>query len=108
MRGTSRLQPPIVVFVLDDPASRSRLVPSLVRRRILALYADHERSWPMNAVTDNARAALDVSRELCTTFRGDLLLPRDQRYETSRRVWNASIDRHPALIARCAGIDDVT
>ena len=32
----------------------------------------------MNAATDNARAALDVSRELCDTFRGDLLLPRDQ------------------------------
>ncbi|HEX5291313.1 MAG TPA: FAD-binding oxidoreductase, partial [Streptosporangiaceae bacterium] len=62
----------------------------------------------MNAATDNARAALDVSRELCGTFRGDLLLPRDQRYETARRVWNASIDRHPALIARCADTGDVT
>src|SRR5215470_16715397 len=62
----------------------------------------------MNAATDNARAALDVSSELCDTFRGDLLLPRDQRYETARRVWNASIDRHPALIARCADTGDVT
>lgn len=62
----------------------------------------------MNIATDNARAALDVSRELGDTFRGDLLLPGDQRYETARRVWNASIDRHPALIARCAGTGDVT
>src|SRR6202035_4402653 len=108
MRGTSRPPPPIVVFMPDDPASRSRLAPSLAPRRMLSPYADHERSWPMNTATDNARAALDVSRELCDTFRGDLLLPRDQRYETARRVWNASIDRHPALIARCADTGDVT
>ena len=62
----------------------------------------------MNATTDTARAAVDVSRELCDTFQGDLLLPGDQRYETARRVWNASINRHPALIARCAGTGDVT
>ena len=61
----------------------------------------------MNTATDNARAALDVSRDLSGTFQGDLLLPPDQRYETARRVWNASIDRHPALIARCTGPGDV-
>ena len=61
----------------------------------------------MNPATDNARAALDASGELCRTFRGDLLLPHDQRYETARRVWNASIDRHPALIARCADTRNV-
>jgi FAD/FMN-containing dehydrogenase len=62
----------------------------------------------MNAMTDNARVALDVSRELCGTFHGDLLLPGNQRYEAARRVWNASIDRHPALIARCTDASDVT
>ncbi len=61
----------------------------------------------MNDATDKARSALDVSRELGGTFRGDLLLPADQRYEAARRVWNGSIDRHPALIARCADTGDV-
>jgi FAD/FMN-containing dehydrogenase len=27
-------------------------------------------------------------------------------YDQARRLWNGAIDRHPALIARCAGADD--
>lgn len=40
-------------------------------------------------------------------FRGALLRPGEEGYEEARRVWNGAIDRHPALIARCAGADDV-
>ena len=46
-------------------------------------------------------------RELRARFRGPLLLPGEQGYDDHRRVWNADIDRRPALIARCAGTDDV-
>ena len=45
--------------------------------------------------------------ELGTSLRGELVGPGDPGYETHRRVWNGSIDRHPALIARCAGVADV-
>ncbi len=41
-------------------------------------------------------------------FRGTLLRPGEQGYHEARRVWNGAIDRHPALIARAAGTDDVT
>jgi hypothetical protein len=51
-------------------------------------------------------AALDSGR-LRTRFRGALLRPGEEGYEEARRVWNGAIDRHPALIARCAGADDV-
>lgn len=40
-------------------------------------------------------------------FRGALLRPAEEGYDEARRIWNGAIDRHPALIARCAGADDV-
>ena len=40
-------------------------------------------------------------------FRGALLRPGEEGYEEARRVSNGAIDRRPALIARCAGADDV-
>jgi FAD/FMN-containing dehydrogenase len=40
-------------------------------------------------------------------FRGQLLLPGSAEYDAARGIWNAMIDRRPALIARCATADDV-
>lgn len=45
--------------------------------------------------------------ELRTSFRGELIRPIDAGYDEQRRVWNGSIDRYPALIARCTGAADV-
>jgi FAD/FMN-containing dehydrogenase len=40
-------------------------------------------------------------------MRGPLLEPGQGGYEESRTVWNAMIDRRPALVARCLGVADV-
>ncbi len=40
-------------------------------------------------------------------FGGQLVLPGDTAYEKARRIWNASIDKHPAMIARCSGVADI-
>jgi FAD/FMN-containing dehydrogenase len=40
-------------------------------------------------------------------LRGTLLRPGEGGYDAARTVWNGMIDRHPALIARCAGVADV-
>ncbi len=35
------------------------------------------------------------------------LLAGEEGYDEVRRTWNGAIDRRPALIARCAGTDDI-
>jgi hypothetical protein len=45
--------------------------------------------------------------ELRAGFRGALLRPGEEGYDEGRRIWNGAVDRRPALIARCAGADDV-
>jgi FAD/FMN-containing dehydrogenase len=44
---------------------------------------------------------------LKASIRGEVLLPADPGFDEARRVWNAMIDRCPALIVRCAGVADV-
>jgi FAD binding domain len=50
------------------------------------------------------RSRLD---QLQARLRGTLLLREDDRYDAARRVWNAMVDKHPAMIAGCADVDDV-
>jgi FAD binding domain/Berberine and berberine like len=48
-----------------------------------------------------------TARDKLTDFRGTLIGPDDVNYEEARAVYNAMIDKRPALIARCADRDDV-
>jgi FAD/FMN-containing dehydrogenase len=52
-----------------------------------------------------------LSEETVATFkatlRGAMLRAGDTGYDEARTLWNAMIDKHPALIVRCAGVADV-
>jgi len=52
-------------------------------------------------ITPEALAALR------SAFGGQVLLPGEPGYDQSRTVWNATVDKRPGLVARCAGTSDV-
>ncbi|MEM7224537.1 MAG: FAD-binding oxidoreductase [Pseudomonadota bacterium] len=55
----------------------------------------------------SAELAFPEIEALRGELRGELLVPGDSGYEETRVIWNAMIDRRPALIARCRGVADV-
>src|SRR5215469_2968093 len=42
-----------------------------------------------------------------SSFDGQVFEPADAGYDDARRIWNASVDKHPRVIARCSGLADV-
>ena len=57
--------------------------------------------------TKGAAVSRDRIERFQTTFQGEVIQPGDSGYETARKIWNASIDKHPGIIARCSGVADV-
>ena len=45
--------------------------------------------------------------QLKISFRGELIQPADNTYESARKVYNGMIDKRPRLIARCVDVADV-
>jgi FAD/FMN-containing dehydrogenase len=58
-------------------------------------------------VSDSPNPDSAALADLARSLRGELVAPDHPAYEEQRRVWNGSIDRRPALIARCRSADDV-
>jgi FAD/FMN-containing dehydrogenase len=54
-----------------------------------------------------ARDLLESINALELTLKGDVVCPGDPGYDGARAIWNAMIDRRPALIVRCRHADDV-
>src|SRR6478735_8021681 len=55
----------------------------------------------------SATAAAQAAQDEITGFKGELIGPEDSAYEEARQVYNAMIDKSPALIARPTDADDV-
>ena len=53
------------------------------------------------------RSLADALKDLRERHRGDLITADDSRYDQARLVWNAMIDKRPAIIARPRSADDV-
>jgi len=49
----------------------------------------------------------DTIQKFKETLRGELIRSVDPGYDDARSIWNAMIERRPALIVRCLGVADV-
>ncbi len=54
-----------------------------------------------------ATASDELSQELGASLRGSVVMPSDSQYDEARALYNAMIDKRPALIARCVDTADV-
>jgi FAD/FMN-containing dehydrogenase len=85
-----------------------------------------QRETPARGVTSSLNAAVALGRlstpdenlsakaiskatteTLKKKVKGQIVLPTDPNYDEVREIWNAMIDRRPALIVRCAEASDV-
>src|SRR5215475_223781 len=48
----------------------------------------------------------DIKSFRCA-FHGHVFEPADAGYNQARQIWNASVSKHPKVIARCSGVADV-
>ena len=63
-------------------------------------------STPAENRTEEA-VSKETSETLKRKVKGQIVLPTDPNYDEVRQIWNAMIDRRPALIVRCAEASDV-
>jgi FAD/FMN-containing dehydrogenase len=60
------------------------------------------------ASLNQAVVNLPVVEALSKSVRGDVLLPDSEGYDQARVIWNAMIDRRPAMIVRCTDEGDIS
>src|SRR6266481_353434 len=79
----------------------------------------HQRETPahvdascIDAENRNEKGMINLSKKITDNLKskvkGQVVLPSVSSYDQVRQIWNAMIDRRPALIVRCAEADDVS
>jgi FAD/FMN-containing dehydrogenase len=61
----------------------------------------------MTAIAEGHTLEETAVADLAAGLRGEIVGRDHPTYDEHRKIWNGSIDRRPALIARCAGVADV-
>ena len=82
------------------------LFPAMLYKRLgpcydAAIAINNRKSWRRPMIAESALP------EFRAALRGQLMFPGEPAYEEARKIHNAMIDRHPAMIVRCAGVADV-
>lgn len=75
--------------------------PTKIRREVMADLQVTLTTGEKSMLQETAVVAFNSS------LRGELLRSGEAGYDEARTLWNAMIDRHPAIIARCSGTGDV-
>ncbi len=90
----------------------------ILRRRSLLMSASAAAmSWPISGASADVSAVTPAGKGITVTsadmtaldgkIAGDVITAADAPYEETRKNWNGSFDRKPALIARCHSSADV-
>ena len=58
-------------------------------------------------MSESTTLGAQVAETLRASMLGDVIEPTDATYDDARKIWNGNVDRHPGVIARCAGVADV-
>src|SRR5207302_6925656 len=61
----------------------------------------------MGAVAAGVNLDQAALGRLRSSSKGELVFPSDATYDERRKIWNGSIARRPALIARCSSVSDI-
>jgi FAD/FMN-containing dehydrogenase len=81
------------------------------KNKILSLPIYQSKEGPTMKARTMEGLEVDLKQDaidgLRMRLKGQMLLPGEPGYEESRAVWNAMIDKHPALVVRCLGVADV-
>src|SRR5881628_2236908 len=81
----------------------------ILRNRFITREASPSRPRNLQVVTSRGRSDITETavKELKENIRGELLTSDSPGYDKGRVIWNAMIDKRPAIIVRCAGAADV-